>query len=269
METMRFRETKKKSYKVHITFIMLFLIVGAGITYVAIKNEKEPALIGQAQSDITVSSNLDETTDALADVDTSSQNDDMSKLYQITNKTISDKTNPKIKANVTLPVISVGGEALTKVNDEIYNKFNDEYQGFKKTMANADNNFTYTVTYKVYNNIVGSKKVVSITLYARIIDDSAKTNSMEKIGAYNIDLKDGTILTQNDIVADILGATYKDQIKNKIKDYVVNNHMIKESEYNYSYTGLEVFYIKENKLHLIFNPDDIADKKYGILDIVI
>lgn len=269
METMRFRETKKTSYKGHIFFIVLFLLIGAGITYIAIKNEKEPTLIGQAQSDIATSANLDgTTTDALANVDNPPVGD-VSKLYKITNKTISDKSNPKIKANVTLPVISINNQPLTTVNDEIFKKFNDTYQAFKQTMANAGNKFTYTVTYKVYDNTISNKNIVSITLYERMIDDSAKTNSMEKICAYNINLKDGSVLSQDDIVVDILGPTYKDQIKNQIKNYVLSKHMMNESEYNYSYTGLEVFYIKDNKLHLIFNPDELANKKYSILDISI
>lgn len=266
METMRFRETKKSSYKGQIFLIVFFLLIGAGITYFAICTEKEPTLLGQSQSDITNKSNLDES-DALANVDGPLEN--ASDLYKITNKTISDKTVKKIKANMTLPVISINDNPLTAINDEIYNKFNDTYASFKKTMANVDNNFTYTVTYKVYDNIVSNKNVISITIYERIIDDSAKVNSMEKIYAYNINQKDGTLLDQDDIVVDLLGSTYKDKIKNGIRDYVVSNCNMKESEYNYSYTGLETFYVKDNKFHMLFNPEDLVAKKYGILDITI
>jgi len=45
--------------------------------------------------------------------------------------------------------------------------------------------------------------------------------------------------------------------------------MIKSDEYIYSYTGLEKYYIKENKFHLLFNPGELVDKKYSILDIII
>lgn len=266
METMRFRETKKSSYKGQIFLIVFFLLVGAGITYFAISNEKEPTLLGQSQSDIADKSDLDES-DALTEVEKPVEN--ASDLYKITNKTISDKTIKKIKANITVPVISIKDELLTTLNDEIYNKFNDTYAAFKKTMEKVDNNFTYTVTYNVYDNIVANKNVISITIFERMIDDSAKVNSMEKIYTYNIDQKDGSILKQEDIVAYLLGSTYKDKIKNGIKDYVTDNCNIKEAEYNYSYTGLETFYIKDNKFHLVFNPEEIADKKYSILDIII
>jgi hypothetical protein len=187
---MRYRETKRTSYKLQIFVITLFLCVGGAITVFAISNEKDPVIIGQQQSDIVATSNLDET-DALEKVDEPSKN--TSDLYQIATKTISDTTVKKIKANIKLPVISIKNGSVTELNDEIYKKFNDTYNSFKKTMENAQNNFTYTVTYKVYENIIGNKNMISITIYERMIDDSAKANSMEKIYAYNIDLKDGSI----------------------------------------------------------------------------
>lgn len=265
METMRFRETKKSSYKLQIFLIVLFLSVGGALTVFAISNEKDPVIIGQQQSDIVTTQNIDET-DALEKVDETSKN--TSDLYEITTKTISDTTIKKIKANIKLPVISVKNELLTKLNDEIYNKFNDTFNTFKKTMEKAENNFTYTVSYKVYENVIANKNIVSITIHERMIDDSAKTNSMEKIHAYNIDLKDGSILTQDNIVLDILGAECKDKIKTSLKDYLVSKNIIKENEYTYSYTGLEKFYIKDGKFHLLFNPTELTDAK-EILDIVI
>ncbi|MDD2376172.1 MAG: hypothetical protein PHD15_02900 [Clostridia bacterium] len=266
METMRFRETKKASYKGQIFFIILFLLIGVTITYFAICTEKEPTLIGQSGSDIVNKSNLDESN-ALTDVEEPLNN--ASELYKITNNYISDKTIKKIKANITIPVISINDEVLTTINDQIYNKFNNTYNSFKKTMENVDNNFTYTVTYKVYDNIIAEKNVISITIYERMIDDSAKVNSMEKIYTYNINQRDGMILKQEDVILDILSSTYKDKIKIGIKNYVISNCNIKESEYNYSYTGLETFYIEENKIHFIFNPEVLVDKKYSILDITI
>ncbi|MDF2865992.1 MAG: hypothetical protein K0R72_810 [Clostridia bacterium] len=266
METMRFRETKKSSYKGQIFLIVFFLLIGVGITYFAISNEKEPTILGKSQSDIEDKSNLVESN-ALINSDQPLKN--ASESYKITNKIISDKTVKKIKADMTLPIIFIEDKALTAINDEIYNKFNDTYNTFKKTMEKVDNNFTYTVTYKVYDNIVANKNIISLTIYERMIDDSAKINSMEKIYTYNINQKDGSILKQEDVVLDLLGPTYKDKIKNKIKSYITSSCNVKESEYNYSYTGLETFYIKDNKFHLIFNPEELVDKKYSILDIEI
>jgi len=202
METMRFRETKKSSYTLQIFSIVLFLVVGSIITYFAICNEKEPVIIGQNQSDITVSSNINESN-ALAEIEEPLES--TSGIFKVTDKTTSDKTNKKIKANITVPVIKIKDEALTNLNDEIYNKFNDTYKSFKELMKDADNNFTYTVTYKVYDNIIGNKNILSITIHERMIDDSASTESMEKIHTYNIDLKDGLVLDQEDVALDALG----------------------------------------------------------------
>lgn len=202
METMRFRETKKKSYTLQIFSIVLFLAVGSIITYFAICNEKEPVIIGQNQPDITVSSNIDESN-ALAKIEEPLES--TSGIFEVTDKTTSDKTNKKIKANITVPVIKIKEEALTNLNDEIYNKFNDTYKSFKELMKDAENNFTYTVTYKVYDNIISNKNILSITIHERMIDDSANTESMEKIYAYNIDLKDGLVLDQENVALEALG----------------------------------------------------------------
>ena len=42
--------------------------------------------------------------------------------------------------------------------------------------------YTYLVSYNAYDNMVGTKKVLSITIYQRVRDDSAKKNTTEKIG---------------------------------------------------------------------------------------
>jgi len=263
METMRFRETKKSSYKGQIFIIILFLTLGAIITYFAINTEKEPALIGQLQSDIADKSSLEETN-ALIGVEEPVEN--ASDLYTVKDKSISsDKTIKKLKANITVPVITIKDELLTVVNEQIYNKFNDAYNAFKTSAATFDNNYTYTVTYKVYDNIVGNKNVISITIHERMKDDTAKDPSIQKIHTYNINLKDGSILKQEDVIVDILGPTYKDKIKMALKDYVIS----KEVEYNYSYTGLETFYIEDNKIHFIFDSNVLVDKKYDIVDITI
>ncbi len=265
METMRFREVKKSSYKGQIFFILLFLFLGAGITYFAVCNEKEPMVLGNSQSDITTQSNLAESN-ALVNVDVPVENP--SELYKITNKGISsDKTIKKLNANITLPVICINDELLTKINNEIYNKFNEAYTSYKNSAKDFGNNYTYTVSYKVYDNIVANKNVISITIYERMNDDVGVVDPTVKVYTYNINLKDGSILKQEDVVIDILGPTYKDKIRNGIKDFVINGKKMKEDEYNYSYTGLETYYIKENKLHLIFNPGNLLENEY--LDIII
>ena len=73
----------------------------------------------------------------------------------------------------------------------------------------------------------------------------------------------------NEILLLYYGADYKAIAKNKIKDYLVSNKMIKEDEFTYAITGLENFYIKDSKVHMIFNSEEIVNSKYGIIDITI
>ena len=67
----------------------------------------------------------------------------------------------------------------------------------------------------------------------------------------------------------MFGKDYKTYIKNTILDYVVQNGMMKESEFTYALTGLEDYYIKDGVFHIIFNEGKLVDKKFGVLDIEI
>jgi hypothetical protein len=265
METMRFRE-KKKSYKAQIFGICIFLILGVGIICFAISSENVPAVIGSNNQTINGIVNIYEEQNAL-------KVDDIKEVfnntYSITNKTISDKTNVKIKANITLPVITVNNNVLTDINNEIYNKYNSNFNESKKNMAKVDNKFTYIVTYKSYENKFDNYNILSITIYERMVDDAAKKNVSEKVLTYNIDLSTGKILELDNIIIDILNSKYKDIVKTSVKDFVIAKKYDTEDKFVYSYTGLEVYYIKDNVIHLIFNPSDIVNKKYGILDIEI
>ena len=73
----------------------------------------------------------------------------------------------------------------------------------------------------------------------------------------------------SDIFVSILGIDYKTQIKSVVKDYVVSKNMMKEEEYTYAITGLENFYIRDSKLHIVFNEGELVNTKYGVLDIVV
>ena len=137
-------------------------------------------------------------------------------------------------------------------------------------MKSATSKYTYKVTYNVYDNMVDENKIISVTIYERIVDDSAKKNTMDKIKTYNIDAASKEQITQsNDIVLSLFGKDYKTVIRDEIKNYVVSKNIIKESDFNYTYTGLEPFYIKDGEFHLIFNEGELSDSKYGVLDIIV
>lgn len=265
METMKLTE-KKKSSKGVVIGLLLFFIIGGAILYLGLKMEEEPEVVG------TSTDNTE--TQSLVDVDKANK-DELTKKnqsieYSVTDKSIKDSSNAKMKAKMTLPVISIEGEELSSINSEINKYYTDMFNSLKEQMASASSKYTYTVTYNVYENMIEENKVISITIYERIVDDSAKKNTMNKIKTYNIDAATKEQITQSNNIAQILfGKDYKTIIRNSIKDYVVSNKMMKESDFNYTYTGVKPFYIKEGKLHLIFNEGELVDSKYGVLDITI
>lgn len=105
---------------------------------------------------------------------------------------------------------------------------------------------------------------MSITIHERIVDNQSGNTTYEKVSSYNIDFKDNGLLKGTDVIADALGSDCKDKIKQQIKDYAVNNGYMKASDYNYSFTGLENFYIKDGNFHIIFNKGELVDKYIDI-----
>jgi len=136
-------------------------------------------------------------------------------------------------------------------------------------MKSAENKFTYTVTYNKYENVIGDKKILSLTIYQRVIDDASKKSTTNKVESYNIDLSTKKVVEQQDIMLDLFGKEYKSKVNEVIKNYVISKGYISESNYTYTLTGLENYYIKDEKMHILFNEDEIVDKQYGVLDIII
>lgn len=260
METMRYNETKKSS-KGPIIALILFVLVGGGIIFWAINSEQEPVVVGETKSDVQ----------RLVDTESSEviTQKNAAISYEVKDKTSSDKSNKKIKSNITVPEIYISGEALTEKNAEIEKKYTDLFAGLKSQMSSATNSFTYTVSYSAYDNMVGVDKILSLTLYQRVTDDAAKKNTTEKIESYNIDLATKKEATQEAVALEILGKDYKTKIQDTVKQYVVSKKMISESNFSYTITGLENFYVKESKFHIVFNEGELVDKKYSVLDIII
>ena len=264
METMRLTE-KKKSSKGVIIGLLLFFIIGGTILFFAMRAEEEPAVVGSVPTSTQ--------TESLVDVEKENNNsyDDNKKIeYNVVDKKITDNSNTKMKANITIPVISVSGTELSNINEEINKYYTEMFSSLKEKMSSANSKYTYTVTYNVYDNMVGNNKIISVTIYERIVDDSAKKNTMDKIKTYNIDAATKENITQPSSIAQALfGKDYKTLIKNSLKDYVVEKKMMNESEFNYTYTGLNPFYIKNDEFHLVFNEGELVNEKYGVIDITI
>ncbi len=260
METMRYTEHKKGSKLVTIGLI-LFILVGGILIYFAMQAETTPDIIGEDKSDIN----------KLLDIDTSNYETEKNKnsniKYEIKNKTIEDKTNKKISGNIVLPEIYVEGVVLKDVNDKIAKDYSDIFSGLKTQMLDAENTFEYIVSYDYYDNMVGSKKIVSFVIRQKILDKSNENVTMERINTYNVDLAGKKEISQSDIAKNILGVDYKTILRKQIIEYLVENQIMSEEEFNYTITGLENFYIKEGNLYIIFNSDELENNDHGILEI--
>ncbi|MNI45205.1 hypothetical protein D3C73_996230 [compost metagenome] len=260
METMRYRETKKSS-KAVVFFILLFLVLGGAVIYYAINSETEPVVIGQVKTEVQ----------SLKEVDSISVNTgELENLkYEVKDKKITDLANQKFKGTLVLPVITIDGEKLEELNNTIEKSYVEMFNSLKNTSGAMDNNYSYEVSYKAYDSIIDNIKVLSVTIHDKTIDVQSKKSIRDRITTYNIDMTTKNTLKQSDLIVDILGSECKSKIKDKVKDYFVSNKYIKSENYTYTYTGLENFYVKDNKFHIVFNEGDVVDKKYGIMDITI
>ncbi|MEG2348790.1 MAG: hypothetical protein RSB67_04000 [Clostridia bacterium] len=260
MDTMNYTE-KKKSFKGPVIFLTLFLIIGGIIIFLAISSEKDPIIIGQNETDIQRLVDLD----SKASEETMSKNKSIS--FKVSDEKYTNKSNNKIKADMSIPVIVVDNENLEELNKKIHDKYFQSYDAIKLQLKDADHKYTYKVSYNVYDNMVGTKKVISIVVIAKNVDDESNKNVTMKIDTYNIDVATKKELSLSDIAIEVLGKEYKTKIKQSTLSYVVANKMIKEEDYIYAITGLESFYVKDTKFHIIFNEGELVDKKYESLDI--
>lgn len=260
METMHYSE-KKKSSKGFVIFFFLFVLIGGAIIIFAMANETDPVVIGSNESDIQ----------RLVDIDKEEKEETKTKnqniTYEVSDVTHNDSSNTKIKSEMTLPKITVEGEELTEINEEIDKEFTDIFSKLKEQMKSVESKYTYIVSYNIYENMVDTDKILSVTIYQRVRDDSAKKNTTEKVSTYNIDLATKEKVTEFSVAASILGKDYKSIIKGKVQDYVVENNMMNEEDFTYAITGLEDYYIKDGVFHIIFNEEKLVDKKFGVLDI--
>lgn len=250
METMRYRE-EKKSHKLVIFVIFVFLLIGCGVLVYAVKNEHEPQVVGTSATATDTQSLVDvNSVQASASIDELNN-----KTYEVKdNTTLSDSSVKNFKANIKIPVISIDGVALDDINNKIKEKYSNLYNTLKNELPNQEHSYTYTVTYNKYDNVVGDKRILSITIYDCIKDNEDGGTTYDDITTYNINFKDNKELKSSDVVTTILGSAYKSKIKDGIKNYADN----------YTYTGLEEFYIKDGKFHMVFNKGELVNKYVDI-----
>lgn len=251
MEMMNYSEKRKKSLKGPIFAITSFLVVGTGVITYAMINEKEPVVIGNQGSLLTGEIPVSiEEENSLKNLTEESLDD----MYEIKINLVTDSSNEHIKSEMSIPFVYIDDTELKEFNDMLRSKFENSFNSFKESMSSVEHNFTYRVNYESYQNIVKDNAVLSIIITEKMTEDGTENESMNKKYTYNIDLLTGENIKQSDIIVDMLGSSYKDGVKEAICNYLVNDGIIKKEEYNYAYTGLENFYIKDGKeLHFIFN----------------
>lgn len=261
METMNYNKINKNKPNAGIITFLLVIIFGSAIVIYSMINEPKPKIIGQ---DAMVNIYKDDDT-----IETVAEPAKEVK-YKV-NSRVKTETTGNFKANISLPLVTIDKLEVSDINNQIYSKFEGRYNTLKEENAKSlENKFTYKVTYKKYENKLESgETILSFTIYERIIDDAKGIDTMYKLYGYTVNLQDKVLMTQDDIGPIVLGPTYKTMIREQVKSYIISNKMISESKYNYSMTGLEEFYIKDGKFHIIFNKGDVVNGKYEHLDITI
>ncbi|MBR5227321.1 MAG: hypothetical protein IKV94_01615 [Clostridia bacterium] len=255
METMNYDKIKNKSNIGLISFVT-FIVLGSGVVAYSLINEEQPRIIGE---------------NPLVEVSSPNVVDKEEKKeinYTITNVSRTNNDS-SYKSNITLPVIKIDEVDLTDINEEIKQRFLNKYDVLQENSdENFENEFLYKVNYKKYETKVEDTTLLSLVFEETIT--AGKTNTFSsKNYTYVIDLTQKKVLSQDEAAPLILGYAYRNKIKDDLKTYVIDNNIQGEEDYNYSITGLEEFYIKEEEFHMVFNPAEPFDEKHGIIDIII
>lgn len=260
METMNYNRDNKKNSKLGIVGFVLFAFVGTAATFYMMANEPEPVIIGQDMYIPTTSTNTN-------DVNIYTEEYINSITYEIKSD-VSKTTSGKFKSNIAIPQISIDGEELTEINEEILSRFLVRYNSVKEEVKDLENKFTYKVTYNKYESELDNTRILSFTLYERILDDATGADVTYKLYGYTIDLVTRKLISQEEAAVMLLGSTHKSVVRSQIKDFVIAEKLFDYDTYNYSLTGLEEFYVKGGQLHVMFNPGEMGDNK-DYLDITI
>lgn len=264
METMSYNKIRKKrTSSMGVYAFFLFIILGTGLVAYSIINEPEPTVLGKdplkeinvygEKTEETISKNTVNVDDITCKVEDSQ----------------SSSKSGNFSINVTIPKVTINGALADNINSKIKEHYDERAKTLAEQMKNAENKFTYKVTYKTYENKVGDKRIVSITIHERIVDNAKGSSTTDRVDAYNIDLAESKILTQEEAALEVLGSNYSALIREQVKSTVVSSKMIAESKYDYTITGMEQFYIKEGKFHMLLNEGEVVDKSYGVVDITI
>lgn len=168
-----------------------------------------------------------------------------------------------------IPRITADGDPYSAINAEIEKDVKDRFNVLKGQMVgNVDNKYKYSVTYENYENIVNGKKILSLRVTEKMQDSGNKKVTYLEVKTYNIYVNQ-KVKADNKVAFDMLGKEYKTILLNNIKSHVVEKGYVKAEDFKYDVTDLEIWYIKDGNMHIVFNPGKIAEDKFGIIDVEI
>ena len=260
MELMNYERGSRKKSKAGLLGFVIFSCVGTASVFYLMKNEPEPKVLAENLYIPVGSVNIYSEKEETPKVDIYSE-EFLNNIEYKLSKEVKKDTKGNFKQNISVPKITIDDVSLDDVNETILNKFTERYEAVKEQSAALENKFTYKVTYNTYESKIEDKRLLSFTFYERIIDDMAGKDMTYKLYGITIDLATGKIVTQEDIAPTILGNTYKTTIKDAAKSYAISKKLFTEETYDYSMTGLEEFYVKDGKLHIMFNPNELGENK--------
>lgn len=178
------------------------------------------------------------------------------------------KDNKYINSVINIPIIMTSNKEIEKyINDEIrkdimefYNESQAEAKKYLDNLADIENKFVANVDFEVKKN---SDDILSINvIYYKY---SGGAHGYYETVSYNIDMKDGKLLTLSDLFKPDID--YKkvidNEIRNKIENIVKND---KEYEGVYQFNGIKLnnkFYIQDDNLVIYFDLYEIAPYAAG------
>ena len=174
----------------------------------------------------------------------------------VSNKRLNKNENNVI-GNINIPVItSKTNHDKSKDISKIFE--NDAIEFYENVKENNKyyKNYKVDIDYEIMRN---NKNILSVyTMYNKYDDNSTE---YQNDVAYNIDLRTGQILNLKDLFVD--NYNYENVINREIKKIIDNNKENNEYKSFKKIDSNQIYYLKDDKLVIYFEPGKIAENGVG------
>ncbi|MEG0073262.1 MAG: hypothetical protein RR922_02980 [Clostridia bacterium] len=234
----------------------------SGIIAYSIINEPAPRVIGT-----NAFTNVEETNSA--------KNPDLGpKVVEVKcefkNKEEDDTSINNITASYSFPLVYLGGEPYTILNNQMESESRNLFATLKQPMVgNVKNKYKFTTTNKAYDCVLNKKQIVSVVVTEKMQELDTKENTYLKVKTYNTNVTTREKISSYEAAIELIGTDYKAIVSDTINAHLISREMKKAEDSKYVYSGLESWYVTADELHIMLNPGDVVDAKYGVIDIVI